>query len=179
MTTAFSLLQRDDIDSVSAHKLKRNSVEYIRIFRVWPCSSNKYSGNILKILLPTLLLSLASTGALADWTSIGESRDFPITYYLDFKSVHKQGQSVTVWELMDFDTPQGLKGSGDKYLSSTLEMEFDCNERQSRILSLNMFAGNMGMGKNIFSASFPSAPWEPVPPVSVTKELWNSACVKK
>jgi len=132
----------------------------------------------MKKLLLTLLLALASTGALADWTSIGESRDYPIMYYLDFSTIHKQGQNVTVWELMDFETPQGLKGSAEKYLSSTLQIEFDCDKRQSRILSLNMFAGNMGSEKNIYSAGFPSATWELVPPDSVTKELWNSACIK-
>jgi Surface-adhesin protein E len=131
----------------------------------------------MKRILITLMFALVSTSAMARWIAIGDGRDFPVTYYLDFETVHKQGQYVYVLELMDFDTPQEFKGAAWVYLSSILRIQFDCNEKQSRILSFRMYAGQMGTKENVYSANFPSAPWEPVPPDSVTKELWNSACV--
>ena len=125
------------------------------------------------------MITLSCTSAMAQWTGIGDGRDFPVTYYLDFKTIQKQGQYVNVMELMDFDTPQKFKGAAWEYLSSVLRIEFDCNERQSRILSFHMYTGKMGTKDMVYSASFPAASWEPVPPGSVTKELWNSACANK
>jgi len=113
------------------------------------------------------------------WTSIGSGREHDVNYYLDFQSFKKQGQKVTVWELMDFNTPQVFKGANWKFLSSQLQIEFDCDERQSRVLSLFVYTGNMATNDMVYSAIFPSAPWESVPPDSVEKELWNSACVKE
>jgi hypothetical protein len=132
-------------------------------------------------LLLTLMLALVSTSAMArgtEWTWIGEGREHAVDYYLDFQSFHKQGQYVTVWELMDFEIPQEFKGADWKYLSSKLQIEFDCNERQSRYLSVYYYAGAMGSDNMVYSASFPSATWQPIPPESVEKQLWNSACVK-
>jgi hypothetical protein len=132
----------------------------------------------MKNILLFLMLAFVSTSAMAKWTAIGDSSDFPITYYLDFETIHKHGQRVSVSELMDFEAPQELNGNAGRYLSSTLKIEFDCNEKQSRILSFHMYAGNMASKDIVYSAKFPSARWEPIPPNSVTKDLWNSACVK-
>ena len=140
-------------------------------------------------LLLTLMLALVSTSAMArgakvkhEWTSIGTGigtgSEQEVTYYLDFQSFQKQGQNVTVWELMNFETPQELNAAKGKYLSSKLQIEFDCNKRQSRILSFYMYAGMMGSQDIVYSANFPSSAWEPVPPDTIEKELWNSACVK-
>ena len=133
----------------------------------------------MKKLFPTLILALISTSAMAEWTVIGDGRDFPVTYYLDFKTINKQGQNVKVWELMNFDTPQEFKGTTWKYLSSRLQIEFDCVKRESRILAFYLYAGNLASNEIVYSAKFPTAPWELVPPDSVTKELWNSVCVKE
>lgn len=125
------------------------------------------------------MLVLVSKSAAAEWTAIGDGRDFPVTYYLDFKTIDKRGQNVKVWELMDFDTPQEFKGSAWKYLSSRLQIEFNCIERESRILVFYLYEGNMASKDIVYSAKFPTAAWEIVPPDSVTKELWNNACVKE
>lgn len=136
-------------------------------------------------LLLTLMLALVSASAMAkggsasqEWTWIGSGREHAVEYYLDFQSFDKHGQYVTVWELMDFEMPQEFKGADWKYLSSKLQVEFDCNERQSRYLSVYYYAGTMGSNNMVYSANFPSAPWEPIPSNSVEKALWNSACVK-
>jgi hypothetical protein len=139
-------------------------------------------------LLLTLMLALVSTSAMAktrakhEWTSIGTGigtgSEQEVTYYLDFQSFNKQGQNVTVWELMNFETPQVLNAAKGKYLSSKLQIEFDCNKMQSRILSFYMYAGMMGSEDIVYSANFPSSPWEPVLPDTIEKELWSSACVK-
>lgn len=134
------------------------------------------------MLLLTVMLVLVSTSAMAKgnvWVWIGTGREHAVDYYLDFQSFHKRGQNVIAWELMDFETPRELDGATGRYLSSKLQMEFDCNHRQSRILSLYMYTGIMGTEDIIYSANFPSAPWKPVITGSVEKELWNSACVKK
>lgn len=137
-------------------------------------------GMVMKRILLAVMLVLASTSAMAggnNWTAIGDGRDFPVSYYLDFKTIQKQGQYVNVLELMDFDTPQEFKDAAWVYFSSVLRIEFDCKNKQSRILSFRMYAGKMATKDMVYSASFPSATWEPVPPGSVTKELWNSACL--
>ena len=113
------------------------------------------------------------------WTSVGSGREHAVTYYLDFQSFQQQGQKVTVWELMDFDKPQEFKGANWKFLSSQLQIEFDCDARLSRVLSLSVYKGNMATVEMVYSADFPSPPWESIPPDSVEKVLWNSACVKE
>jgi hypothetical protein len=113
------------------------------------------------------------------WTTIGTGDVQSVSYYLDFQSISKRGQKVTVWELLDFEAPQKVGETGEKYLSSKLQIEFDCDLRKSRILSLYLYAGMMGSKDVVYSKSYPSSSWEPVPPDSVEKELWNSACVKE
>ena len=136
-------------------------------------------------LLVTLMVVLASANAVAkqsdpnlQWTPIGADHNQEVTYYLDFQSFHKVDQKVTAWELMDFVSPQRLPGAGWNYSSSKLLIEFDCHGRQSRILTFYMYAGNLGSQNIVYSGNFPSAAWAPVPPDSVEKELWNSACGK-
>jgi hypothetical protein len=152
--------------------------------RHWRHNSSEMSHNknmTPASLLLTLMLALVSTGAMArgtDWTWIGEGREHAVDYYLDFQSFYKEGQYVTVWELMDFEIPQEFKGADWKYLSSKLQIEFDCNERQSRYLSVYYYAGAMASDTMVYTASFPSATWQPIPTESVEKQLWNSACVK-
>ena len=114
-----------------------------------------------------------------EWTAVGTGHDQEVAYYLDFQSMRKRGQNVTVWELLDFDAPQMVGESKEQYLSSKLRIEFDCDLRQSRILSLYLYAGSMGSKRVVYSKTYPSAAWEFVPTDSVEKELWNSACVKE
>ena len=146
-----------------------------------PLSLQKFRAlDATKKIIPILMLVLASADASAgiEWTSIGSAQDQEVTYYLDFQSFHKQGHTVTAWELMDFNSPQQFKGNSVSYLSSTLLMEFDCDKTQSRILTFNMYAGPMGTKDIVYTANFPSADWKPIPPESMEKQLWDSACVK-
>jgi len=131
------------------------------------------------IVLVTFAAIDNGTAATQEWTAIGTGNHEAVAYFLNFQSIRKRGQKVRVWELLDFDAPQMVGESKEKYLSSKLQIEFDCGLRQSRILSLYLYAGSMGSKRVVFSKSYPSAIWEPVPPDSVEKELWNSACVKE
>jgi hypothetical protein len=136
-------------------------------------------------LLLSLVIVLATFGAMdngtaatSGWTAIGTGHDQEVAYYLDFQSIRKRGQKVTVWEMLDFDAPQMVGESRQKYLSSKLHIEFDCDLRKSRILSLYLYEGRMGSKRIVYSKSYPLSVWALVPSDSVEKELWNSACVK-
>jgi len=131
------------------------------------------------IVLATFAAMGNGVAATQEWTAIGTGRDQAVAYYLDFQSMRKRGQKVRVWELLDFDAPQMVGESKDKYLSSKLQIEFDCDLRQSRILSLYLYEGSMGSKRVVYSKSYASSAWEHVPSDSVEKELWNSACVKE
>ena len=101
--------------------------------------------NMKRIL--TIFLLLFSINGYCEWTKVNDSVDF--TSYMDKKTIKRNGNTVKIWQLLDYKTPQELKSG--KYKSSVILFEYDCKEEQRRILSLVEYEDQMGIGKPILT----------------------------
>jgi hypothetical protein len=126
-------------------------------------------------LLVTLLV-LNSGPTYAEWVSVSVVDQAGVTIYVDSATIHRKGDRVTMWELIDYETIQTVTGTS--FLSARLQREYDCAGDLHRTLALTKWSGNMGTGKVILITS-DEQKWEPVDPGSIAKRLWKYACDKK
>ncbi len=128
----------------------------------------------MKKLLLTLALTFVSTSTLAEWTRVGESdKKGGFTAYADLASARKVGDKAKMWALFDYKIVQ--KVSGVEFLSEKVRREYDCKEKQMRILAYSLFGWNMESGELIRSYSQPQK-WEAVQPGSIDEMEWKVAC---
>src|SRR5437879_2504031 len=148
----------------------------IRPFRRFPvqCAGTYNAGTGLKLplaygssfwLLITLLV-LNSGPAYAEWVSVSVIDQAGVTIYVDPATIHRKGDRVTMWELIDYVTIQTVTGTS--FLSTRLQREYDCAGDRHRTLALTKLSGNMGAGKVILITS-DEQKWEPVDPGSIAK----------
>ena len=128
----------------------------------------------MKKLLLTLALTFVSTSTLAEWTRVGESdKKGGYTAYADLASARKVGDKAKMWALFDYKIVQ--KVSGVEFLSEKIRREYDCKEKQMRVLAYSLFGWNMESGELIRSYSQPQK-WEAVQPGSIDEMEWKVAC---
>jgi len=117
-----------------------------------------------------LLLCLNGT-AWAGWKSVAE--DDTATTYADPASIVRDGDTVTMWSLLDYKVFQRMVEVG--YFSRKVRAEYDCAEPRSRGMSLSLHAEKMGQGKVIYEDTSPQE-WEAVAPDTITAILRKVAC---
>lgn len=128
----------------------------------------------MKKLLLTCALTFVSTSTLAEWTRVGESdKKGGYTAYADLASARKVGDKAKMWALFDYKIVQ--KVSGVEFLSEKIRREYDCKEKQMRVLAYSLFGWNMESGELIRSYSQPQK-WEAVQPGSIDEMEWKVAC---
>ena len=123
-----------------------------------------------------MLLVLSSAPAYAKWVVVAIIDETGATVYVDPDTIHRKGDRVTMWELIDYATIQTVTGTS--FLSARLQREYDCAGDRHRTLALTKLSGNMGTGKVILITS-DEQKWEPVDPGSIAKRLWKHACGKQ
>ncbi|HEX5337774.1 MAG TPA: surface-adhesin E family protein, partial [Gallionella sp.] len=84
----------------------------------------------------------------------------------------------TILSMVDLKKPATLSG-GKAFLSWETQYEFDCSNRQSRIVAASMYSGKMGGGEVTDSVVYESPDWEAIPAGSNGEDLWKFACGKK
>ncbi len=128
-----------------------------------------------KILL-TLLLAVVSGNAMAKWVSVGQTEHE--TYYVNKATIHKSGNTVKMWSLIDYKAAQHTP-DGKLYLSSKAQTEYDCAESRMRILNAIWASGYMGTKYAVMSRSNTSEEWSPVASDSTDALFMKIACGKK
>ena len=126
-------------------------------------------------LLITLLV-LNSGPTYAEWVSVSVVDQAGVTIYVDSATIHRKGDRVTMWELIDYETIQTVTGTS--FLSARLQREYDCAGDRHRTLALTRLSDNMGTGK-VLRITSDEQQWEPVDPGSIAKRLWRIACDKR
>ena len=130
----------------------------------------------MKKLLITLLLTVLSTSAMAEWTYLISPDDKTYDNYIDKTTIRKRGNVAKMWELRDYKAPQYAV---DKpHLSGRLLQEYDCVEIRIRLLALTFFSDNMGRGQVIFNHQYDDSKWEDIAPGSVGMSKWKAVCKK-
>ena len=127
-----------------------------------------------KVIL-MMLLAVSSSNAVAEWVEVGGNKD--TTAYADLATIHKAGDRVKMWELFDFKTARKLS-NGELVMSMRGQVEYDCKEEQSRKLLVSYHSGNMGRGETVRAES-DTRKWMPVPPETLVKTMWKTACGKQ
>ena len=128
----------------------------------------------MKKLLLTLALTFLSTSTMAEWTKVGESdKKGGYTAYTDLASIRKAGDKAKMWALFDYKVVQ--KASGVEFLSEKIRREYDCKEKQMRVLAYSLFGWNMESGDLIRSYSQPQK-WAAVQSGSIDEMEWKIAC---
>jgi len=118
-----------------------------------------------------LMLAVVSSNAMAEWVGVGKNENFIV--YVEPSTIRKSGNKVKIWSLHDYKTAQG----SIPYMSSRLEREHDCIEKQSRQLFLAFYSKNMGRGGSIWKDTEPRN-WLPVAPGTIKEIVWKYACGK-
>jgi hypothetical protein len=135
----------------------------LRPFRHFPmqCSVTYHAGSFLKLLLAYVLgfwllitlLVLSSGPAYAEWVAVEKNNQVAglQTVYVDPDTIRREGNLVTMWQLIDFqlmhgNAGMGILGVGHRVLSTKTHKQFDCPEKRLRLLAVTDFSGNIGTG---------------------------------
>jgi len=125
------------------------------------------------------LLVLSTAPAYAEWAEVDKDYFSPglWTIYIDPDSVQRDGNLVTVWQLVDFKTMQGGR-SPTRFFSTKTHKQFDCAEKRFRLLAFMEFTDGMGTGMPDHGY-VDKDNWLPVEAESVSQALWEAVCGKK
>lgn len=118
-----------------------------------------------------MVLTVWSGTALAEWTMVQTNDNGNM--YIDFDTVHKSTDLVTVSTLNDYYVPQA-KG---ELSSQWLELH-DCRNKKFKALAIQYYAGNMAQGAVLTAYSLPAneTNWSDVVPYSVGALKANIIC---
>jgi len=123
-----------------------------------------------------LMLFFISTSVMAEWTAMKWSHeDGGLTLYVDYTTIHKEGDRVKMLSLVDFEIIE--KDEVDLY-SSRAQNEYDCKERKTRQLFYSLYSDSMGKGK-MEHANSEHLNWMLIRTGSMEEAMWKVACGKK
>jgi hypothetical protein len=134
----------------------------------------------------TIQLVLSSAPVYAEWLSVEKPYLSPRlqALYVDLDSIHRQGNLVTLWQLIDFRWMQGNAGMGPlgfgphRFLSTTTQKQFDCRGKRVRLLAFTEYSHHMGTGIPANGYVDPDN-WIPIAPGSINEALWEIGCAKE
>ena len=125
------------------------------------------------------LLALNSVPASAEWGAVEADSFMPgqQTVYTDRSTLQREGNLVTMWQLIDFKWMQGGQ-SPTRFLSTETAKQFDCALPRLRLLAFSEFSCRMGTG--IRNDGFVDTDnWLSITPGSMNQGLWEGACLKR
>ncbi|MDO8465808.1 MAG: hypothetical protein Q7S46_11250 [Gallionella sp.] len=118
-----------------------------------------------------MMLAVAGNSAASVWVKVNE--DERSVTYANSEALHETGNEVKLWWMSDFKAPQ--TNSGDVYLSSRRQYEFNCKEGQYRPLFFARHPEKMAEGNPVYSSSA-TGEWKTVPHNTIGKILLKFAC---
>ena len=161
----------------------------LRSYRRVPlqCSVAYNAGSLLMLLVYlsgfwslVTLLFLSSAPAYAEWQAVEKDYLLPglQTVYVDPESIRREGNLVTMWQLIDFTWMQGNPRGPTRFFSTKTHKQFDCAEKRLRLLAYTEFSHHMGTG--IATNGYVNKDnWLPVEAASISHALWEVVCGKE
>ncbi len=131
-----------------------------------------------RALLITLLV-LSSGPVYAEWVAVEKDYLMPglQTVYIDPNTIHREGNLVTMWQLIDFTAMQGNPRGPTRFLSTKTHKQFDCAEQRVRLLASTEFSHPMGTGRRA-DELVNKDNWLSIELESINQALWEVACNK-
>ncbi len=121
----------------------------------------------------TILLTLATAPAWAEWTKVGETAGS--VHYLDAATISKDGNLRRVWEIQDLKAhlPTGE-------VSRRAMSEYDCTEQRFRTLSVTDFMGPMATGEILLTGRDPESfrNWHAIPQGTIAQLMLKFVCAR-
>ena len=127
-----------------------------------------------------IFLLLSSGPAYAGWVAVERDYLSPSleTVYIDPDNIRREGNVVTIWQLIDFKWMQGNPRGPTRYLSTKTQKQYDCADKRLRLLAFTEFS--RGMGSGIPRDGYVDKDnWLPVEAESMSDALWEVACGKE
>lgn len=126
--------------------------------------------------LPLLTLLFASVTASAEWEQVGDTRQLKFEKYIDPDNVRQSGPMAImrqVWEISNYLEPSKTRVASVKTLT-----EYDCQNRQLRVLKEFWFAEPWASGKELTPPEMNQAvsDWTPLAPGSVNEAIIDKVC---
>jgi len=126
------------------------------------------------MLSTTLLLALACSPALAEWTSLGDVGNAEL--FVDPTTIVRSGDTATMWSIYALKEPATAGNS--TYVSLKRQDEFDCKGARMRGVQIAAYAEPMADDKVVVDEKG-TAGWAPVTPQSTGEKLLKVACTKE
>lgn len=129
---------------------------------------------------PIIFLLLSSIPAYAEWVAVEKDYLLPglQTVYVDPESIRREGNLVTIWQLIDFTWMQGNPRGPHRFFSTKTHKQFDCAGKRVRLLAFTEFSRGMGTGMPR-DGYVDKDNWLPVEAESMSHALWEVACGKE
>jgi hypothetical protein len=127
-----------------------------------------------------LLLMLGSVPAYAEWVMVEKDSLMPglQTVYVDPDTIRREGNLVTIGQLIDFKWMQGSARGPTRFMSTKTHKQFDCAEKRLRLLAFTEFSHCMGTGI-LADGYVDTNRWMPVEPDSINQAVWEVVCGKE
>ncbi len=122
-----------------------------------------------------LLIFLSAITHADELVQIWQSPDKGVTQYLEPWSIQRQGDSVTMSRIFNFQPPYLRRINRRTYASQRVTTEFDCKKMQLRQLSAHWHEGELGSGAILNQENRPDI-WEVATHDVFTEPLWKIAC---
>jgi starvation-inducible outer membrane lipoprotein len=159
-----------------------------------PLDESEYTYPVVKIKHLIDWSVVQSHGPVyAEWVAVEKNyQPGKQTVYVDPDTIRREGNLVTLWQLVDFKWMQGKGAVINPYrfgrlnrfrlvphgfFSTTTHKQFDCAENRVRLLAFTEFSHHMGTGRRN-NGYVDQDNWLPVEPESVNHALWEVACGK-
>ncbi len=127
-----------------------------------------------------LLLMLGSGPVYAEWMTV--ERDYLAlglqTVYVDSDSIRREGNLVTIGQLIDFKWMQGSARGPTRFMSTKTHKQFDCAGKRLRLLAFTEFSHRMGTGI-LADGYVDTSRWMPVEPDSINQAVLEVVCSKE
>jgi len=129
----------------------------------------------MKKILPLLLLPVCFS-ASAEWVQVGNTSQANFEKFIDPEKVTQSGPMAImrqVWELNNYRQ----KGTDD-VTSEKILAEYDCQNRQLRLLKRSRFTGLWSTGTELplDKLSQTDSDWIPIEPKSIEEEIIDTVC---
>ena len=126
------------------------------------------------------LLFLSSAPAYAEWMAVEKDYLLPglQTVYVDPESIRREGNLVTMEQLIDFRWMQGSARGPTRFMSTETHKQFDCAEKRVRLLAFTEFSHRMGTGIAT-DGHVDKGSWIRVEAESINQALWEIGCGKE
>ncbi len=122
-----------------------------------------------------LLIFLSAITHADELVQIWQSPDKGVTQYLEPWSIQRQGDSVTMSRIFNYQPPYLRRINRRTYASQRVTTEFDCKKMQLRQLSAHWHEGELGSGAILNQENRPDI-WEVATHDVFTEPLWKIAC---